>query len=388
MQLKFQHPLLLVGFRPMFSLAMISGILLPLVWASFFSGLISVPVGLNPLSWHAHEMFYGFGWAVLGGFLLTASKNWVKIRGLHGAPLLLLAFFWILERYIMFTPDFLGGLPLLRLALLNLYMTGISFYVLWSLWCYRKNDTFSDNFFFFLILVSFFIAKNLLLSSALFAAGISMTTGLFRLAFAVMFERTMTQFMKSTENIQLTRNTTLDYSIKFCVLFSIFESFFPLKIAGVLLILTGLLLFVRLLFWSPIVGFRKFGNAIMYIGYLGLVLNLVFEGSNRLGYTIGTNTTALHTFTFITMGVVISGMFVRICQGHTGRPLKFVMTDKLAIFSMLLAAAFRLIATQIYPQYYSLWIGLSGILWSICFFLLGVRLIQFLFKPRIDGREH
>jgi uncharacterized protein involved in response to NO len=29
-------------------------------------------------------MFFGFGWAVLGGFLLTASKNWVKIRGYHG----------------------------------------------------------------------------------------------------------------------------------------------------------------------------------------------------------------------------------------------------------------------------------------------------------------
>ena len=46
------------------------------------------PAGAGPFSvvqWHAHEMFFGFGWAVMGGFLLTSTKNWVHIRGYHGA---------------------------------------------------------------------------------------------------------------------------------------------------------------------------------------------------------------------------------------------------------------------------------------------------------------
>jgi hypothetical protein len=33
-------------------------------------------------------MFFGFGWAVLGGFLLTSTKNWVGVRGYHGTPLI------------------------------------------------------------------------------------------------------------------------------------------------------------------------------------------------------------------------------------------------------------------------------------------------------------
>ena len=43
-------------------------------------------------------MFFGFGWAVLGGFLLTATRNWVKIRGYHGLALIYLVIVWLAER--------------------------------------------------------------------------------------------------------------------------------------------------------------------------------------------------------------------------------------------------------------------------------------------------
>ena len=80
------HPLWLVGFRPFFILACLAGLSLPALWLTLHFGLIDAPaLARPPLQWHAHEMFFGFGWAVLGGFLLTASKNWVSIRGYHGS---------------------------------------------------------------------------------------------------------------------------------------------------------------------------------------------------------------------------------------------------------------------------------------------------------------
>ncbi|MCB1892227.1 MAG: NnrS family protein, partial [Rhodocyclaceae bacterium] len=79
------HPLWLAGFRPFFALACLSGLSLPVLWTLMFAGWIEAPAtAFTGFQWHAHEMFFGFGWAMLGGFLLTASKNWVKIRGYHG----------------------------------------------------------------------------------------------------------------------------------------------------------------------------------------------------------------------------------------------------------------------------------------------------------------
>ena len=69
-----------------FSLACLAGMVLPLLWVLIFSGKINLPQGsLDPIRWHAHEMFFGFGWAVLGGFLLIRKP--VLDGDLHLAPL-------------------------------------------------------------------------------------------------------------------------------------------------------------------------------------------------------------------------------------------------------------------------------------------------------------
>lgn len=79
------HPFWLLGFRPFFSLAILAGIILPMLWALIYAENMAAPVtDFSSMQWHAHEMFFGFGWAVLGGFLLTASRSWVKVRGYYG----------------------------------------------------------------------------------------------------------------------------------------------------------------------------------------------------------------------------------------------------------------------------------------------------------------
>lgn len=97
-----KHPLWLVGFRPFFALACLAGASLPVVWILVFKGILPAPSpNFSPIQWHAHEMFFGFGWAVLGGFLLTSTKNWVGIRGYHGSTLMWLAATYLLERVAM-----------------------------------------------------------------------------------------------------------------------------------------------------------------------------------------------------------------------------------------------------------------------------------------------
>lgn len=385
--MNFKHPFFLAGFRPFFLLAILAGVILPVLWAAIFSGYISIPSeGLGAVQWHAHEMLFGFGWAVLGGFLLTSSKNWVGVRGIHGGTLALAALLWIGERLGIY---FYSYLPeLLRWASVNLFIVYVSGYILWTLFYYRKKDSFPDNFIFMIVLPLFIIAKNLTVSTDWYFVGWTMTMGLFRVAFVVMFERTITQFMKNSMGLHLLRNFYLDSAIKLFAILSVFEAFYSENISAIILGLTAVLLGVRFIIWKPLKGFSNFGIGLSYLGYLGLTLHFFFEALKLAGLFNSVGSLSVHIFTFLCMGIVIPAMIIRIAQGHTGRKLLFTRIDRIAILSIGIGAFFRLIASQLWPQHYSLWIDIAALSWAICFLLIGFRLIPFLFKARLDGREH
>lgn len=384
--LTFQHPLWLAGFRPFFTLALVSGMLLPLIWALVFSGSLLLPGSLNLMQWHAHEMLFGFGGALLFGFLLTASKNWVKVRGIHGVTLFGLVFLWCLERFFVHSV-WIESLWVRHIAL-SLFVLCAGLYILKDLLLHRKNDSFKDNYFFYVLLVFMLVSKNLLISQEYYTQGAALTVGLFRLAFAVMFERTMTQFMKGTENVFFVRNPYLDTGIKFFVLVSAFGVFLPQDISPWVYLGSGVLLVFRWLLWKPHLGFKKFSNATMYLGYLGLVLHFLAEGLRGLGFYMGSGAFTLHIFTFLCMGFVGASMMTRIAQGHTGRKPQFNLFHKTALSLLLLATFLRLIMTLLIPENYLLWIQAAGVFWALGFLILLIRLTPFLWSSRIDGKEH
>ena len=85
------------GFRPFFLLAALwAGVGIPL-WLAAFAGS-DLPTALAPVFWHVHEMVYGFGAAVVAGFLLTAIPNWTGRLPLQGRPLGVLVLLWALGR--------------------------------------------------------------------------------------------------------------------------------------------------------------------------------------------------------------------------------------------------------------------------------------------------
>ncbi len=381
------HPLWLVGFRPFFSLACLSGLSLPIVWALLYNGIMHEP--LLPFSitqWHAHEMFFGFGWAVIGGFLLTSTKNWVNARGYHGAALMYLVTTWVFERFGMW---FAGSWPPLLFRISNnLFLVSIVVMLLWTLISHRKDDTYRDNYFFLVILPAFLLAKNLMLSSEYIAIGWSMAMGLFRMAFLVMLERTLTPFMKGAFQVSILRNAKLDSAIKLLGLAMIFESILPPLWSGVLALLLAGLLLGRFMFWKPQLALRRIDIGIMYLGYLAIVAQLLIHFFNQIVHTQWVGAVSIHVFTFGAMGLIIPAMLIRISQGHTGRKVVFDNLDKAALYIMLLGFLVRIVLPQFYAGQYELWIMLSGGCWLVCFSLLGWRYIPYLLAPRIDGREH
>ena len=381
------HPLWLVGFRPFFSLACLAGLSLPIVWAMIFAGRLPAPVTpFSSLQWHAHEMFFGFGWAVLGGFLLTSTKNWVHQRGYHGLALIFLVIAWLIERAAMW---FAGSLPLpLFLLANNLFLGSLVLMLCWTLIKYRADDSFPDNYFFLIILPLFLVAKNLMLSAEHFEAGWTMALGLFRVAFLVMFERTLTQFMKNVFQVEILRHPQLDRAIKLLAVTLIFASAMPPPLAAAISIALAALLLGRFIFWKPLLAMRRIELAIMYLGYLSIVGQLLLSAIDRVAPIAWVGSVAVHVFTLGAMGLVIPAMLIRIAKGHTGRKVVFDSIDKAVLWIMMLGFVARIVLPQFSPAAYLRWLDLAATCWLLAFAILAWRYIPYLLRERVDGKEH
>ncbi|KAB2926818.1 MAG: NnrS family protein [Dechloromonas sp.] len=381
------HPLWLVGFRPFFTLACLSGLILPPAWALIFGGHLPAPATpFSSLQWHAHEMFFGFGWAVLGGFLLTSTKNWVNIRGYHGPALMLLAAAWLIERLAM---SFGGQWPALLFWLANnLFLGCIVAMLLWTLIRHRETDSYRDNAFFLVMLPGFIVAKYLMLAGNDFSAGYTMAIGLFRLAFLVMLERTLTGFMKAAFQAEILRHPKLDMAIKLLGLLLVVEFLLPRQLGAALALALAILLGFRFFFWKPHLAFRRIDIGIMYVGYLAIVGQLLVEALGHVVDFVWIGSVSVHLFTVGAMGCVIPAMIIRIAKGHTGRKVVFDGLDRAVLYLMLITLLVRVILPQIVPAAYLVWIDLSAALWASAFAIVGWRYIPILMRPRLDGREH
>jgi uncharacterized protein involved in response to NO len=382
------HPLWLVGFRPFFALACLAGATLPLAWALMVTGAVppAPTFAVPPLQWHAHEMFYGFGWAVLGGFLLTSTKNWVGIRGYHGGTLVFLAAAWLFERAGML----LGGTwPAWLLGLSQfLFLAAIVALLLRTLLGHRDADSYRDNLYFIVALPLFLPAKWLLLAPEHFAEGWGMTLALFRLCFLVMLERTLSQFMRAAFQATLPRHAALDHAIKGGALLLAFAPWLPPALAAGAALLLAALLLGRWLLWHPWQALRRLDIGIIYLGQLAMVAQLAVEAQLRLGAGAWVGSVSVHLFTFGAMGLILPSLLIRISKGHTGRKVVFDALDRAVLWLMLAALAVRVVLPQFLPAAYPMSLHLAASCWLAGFGLLGWRTIPWLLQPRVDGKAH
>jgi len=228
----------------------------------------------------------------------------------------------------------------------------------------------------------------LMLSADYFQIGWSMSIGLFRMAFLVMLERTLTQFMKGAFQVTILRSPVLDKVIKLAGLSLVFESLMPPVLAALLSLLLSLLLLGRLFFWKPELAMRRLDIGIVYLGYLAIVAQLLIEFLKFVAYPELGGSLSVHVFTFGVMGMVIPSMIIRITKGHTGRKVVFDALDLWSLRIMILAFVLRVIAPQIAPAAYIHWIALSALCWFACFAIIGWRYIPIVMQARVDGKEH
>ncbi len=384
----FRHPVLAVGFRTFFPLACLAGLALPILWSLMFAGAVSpAPTfAVAPLHWHAHEMFYGFGWALLGGFLLTATKNWLGVRGWHGGALAFLCAAWLLDRIALALG---AGWPAwLFWPATFLFQAAIVAMLMHTLMQQKPGEGGNDNYFFWIALPLFLPAKLLLLDASHYAHGVGMSLALFRFAFLIMLERTQVQFMQHGFHLQILRDARLDLPIKWLALALVFATFMPTPLAGALELALAALLLWRFVFWHSHKALTRLDIGIMYLGYLAIAAQLVVSGIGHFIHVAWAGTVAVHLFALGTFGLIGPAMIMRVSKGHTGRNVVFEPADKAVLWIMIAGLVARVVAPQFHPGGYVMWLHLAATCWLVAFAVLLWRYTPFLLAPRADGRAH
>ena len=89
------------GYRPFFLFASIWAVFSIIAWVITFTGHETLAIAIDPFSWHAHSFLFGYLWAVIAGFLMTAVPNWTGRLPIVGWPLATLVALWLIGRIAM-----------------------------------------------------------------------------------------------------------------------------------------------------------------------------------------------------------------------------------------------------------------------------------------------
>ncbi|PKL77130.1 MAG: NnrS family protein [Candidatus Melainabacteria bacterium HGW-Melainabacteria-1] len=374
-------PIWAIGFRPFFLLGGLAGVSLLLLWVWVFSG--HPLVALTPL-WHAHEMLFGFGPAIAGGFLLTASQNWSGMRGVHGRQLMGLAGLWLLGRLALLLPwpGLAAGLDLLFLPALMI-----------SLWPYLSGAGQQRNRI-FLVLFGLQIAGNLLYHLEMLGTGLTLARSgiylalhVYLLMILVIGGRVIPAFTRGAiANARISSWPWLEKGGFALVLaWLLLELIWPAaELSHWLALAAGLSQLLRLWGWRPWQTWRKPLLLILPLGYAWLVAGFLLRGLPP--QWAPPLSLATHAFTVGAIGVMMHGMITRVSLGHTGRELKASGLMVTGYGLINLAALLRVAVPWLLPSFYMPAMIWAGLLWALAFGLYVWECAPYLLGPRPDGK--
>jgi uncharacterized protein involved in response to NO len=380
----FDHPVLGYGFRPFFFLGALYSIISLLVWGGFYAGYVTPPIFMTgPVSWHAHEMIYGYTLAIVAGFLLTAVANWTDSMPVRGFHLLGLCLLWLAGRVVM---NFDLGLPELAIIVIEgMFIPALALSL--SIPLFKNWD--KRNFVFLVLLSILFACDMVFLISkertSLYVAVMIIITMISLIGGRIIPSFTVDALQERGEEVQETPQGKLDVlavlSLVLIILALMFANQEEAVLAGTAF-LSAIIHALRLrryhthrILDDPMVW-------ILHVGYSWVILGLFFIGFSALGYL--SFSIALHAFTVGAIGSMTLGMMCRVTLGHTGRNKIATNLTKL-IFLLLQCAAFmRVFGLMIAPDYSIEWIIGSAMLWVFCFALYILIYAPMQWKPDLD----
>lgn len=384
------HPFFRGGFRPFFFGGAAWAVIALALWVCSLSGVFALPTALDPLTWHRHEMLFGFVGAVIGGFLLTAVPNWTGRLPIAGWPLAGLFGLWAAARLALLLSGFSG------LWLASILDVGF-FLVLGGTAAREVLESRNRNLPIVGMILLFGLADGL---DYLAASGVlpwpdlgwQLALALVILMISLIGGRIIPSF---TRNWMVKRGITSGLPTqpsRFDV--AVIAATAAALLAwltgpaeppiGIALIAAAILQAARLARWK---GLRTFADPlvlVLHVGYAWVPLGLGLLGLTLMGLV--QRSAAIHALTAGAMATMILAVMSRASLGHTARDLK-ANGPTVAAYLLVTAGAAVRVAASLGLIDYRLGIDLAGLAWGGAFLLFLIAYAPVLWRPRLGEQR-
>ncbi|WP_338890007.1 NnrS family protein [Aeromonas rivipollensis] len=381
-------PLFRLGFRPFFLLGSLFSCLAMLGWLGQLNNWFALPGIGNPIWWHAHEMLFGFGAAIVAGFLLTAVQNWTAHPGVRSWPLALIVGMWVLPRCLL---PWFGEDNLILMALDLAWLPLCAWFLAKPVIMTRQ---WRNLFFVPLLLILTLLngaswlwrddwsaVEHLLITTVL----------LFTTLIAVMGGRVIPFFTargtgqeKAPPSPWLERGALASLWL-ILLLWLLPDSWTnSLYMVPLYIVAAGLHL-GRQLRWRPGTTLAQPLLCSLHLAYLFIPLGLLALAAQAAGLPLSLSL-ASHLLSAGCMGTMILGMIARVSLGHSGRALHVGRRITLAFALVILSASVRVLLPLYWPTLTLTGWNLSGWSWIAAYGLFVWVYTPILARPRADGR--
>jgi uncharacterized protein involved in response to NO len=375
-----------LGFRPFFLLAGISALLLIPLWIYVYTTGSDDFSYYGAVSWHSHEMIFGYSVAVISGFLLTAVRNWTGLQTPGGTALVALVALWLAGRV---SPFFADTLPHWLIAVVDTAFLPVLAITI-AIPLIRRRQ--KHNMVFLFVLAAMALANIMVHLQMLGFTQTSAKRGtyfavyLIVLLITILGGRVIPFFTeKGIPGAETKQHKAVEYtSVGALLLLILLDLSDATPVAVVIVsILAAIAHGARLYGWYQKAVWSVPLLWVLHLGYAWLVTGLLLKALSAAGLV--NPMLAIHAFTAGGIGTITLGMMARVSLGHTGRLLQVGSSMTWAFALVNMAGFARVFLPVIATGSYSVWIVMSGVLWSAAFLLFVISYTGVLLKPRVDG---
>lgn len=370
-----------LGFRPFFLFGSLYGVAALAYFILLLSGAAEVlPSAWDAVSWHRHEMLFGYAGAIIAGFLFTAVPNWTGYPTPKGRSLALMVALWLAGRVAVFCS---GQFPPVAAVIDIAFFPACALGILPAL-LKAKN---TRNYFFILLLGLLGLANGMTHVGEA-DAGIALGLAIVTLMMVIIGGRVIPFFTERALNIAIFRHLYIERLAPISAAAALASGMvgIPAFLAGLLYLLAAGVNAWRLGGWQSGKTRRTPLLWVLHAGYGWLVIGFAAKGASLLGFNIP-STIATHAFTAGGIGALTLGMMARVSLGHSGRPLAIGKAMTVAFACVHLAALVRVFGVWLMPDLTMRWLEIAAGLWLAGFGIFIVIYAPILLRPRVDGRD-